>query len=188
VTSRLLLVRHCEATFQGPESPLTVSGTAAAERLAVQLAAYAADALYSSPYARAIATVRPFSERSGLTIALDDRIRERQLSAEPLSDWLDHLTKSYQDVHYRAPGGESLREVQERGVEVLSEIASRHEFAVVASHGQWISAVLHHIDRSFAFEQWRALRNPDLFVLWWDTGSPTRFERAPVHSSRTSTR
>lgn len=180
LTSRLLLVRHCEAPFQGPESPLTPGGAAAAERLATQLARYQPDAVYSSPYARAIATVRPFSEQSGLAIMLDDRIRERQLSGEPQSDWLDHLKRSYQDVHYRAPGGESLREVQERGLEVLSEIASRHAFAVVASHGQWISAVLHHIDRSFGFESWRSLQNPDLFVLSWDTGSPTKFERAAV--------
>lgn len=142
LTSRVLLVRHCEAPFQGLEAQLTEGGAAAAERLSAQLASCCPDAVYSSPFARAIATVRPFSEQSGHTLAVDERIRERQLSGEPLPDWLDHLKKSDHDVHYRAPGGESLRDVQQQALEVLSEITSRHVFAVVASHGQWIAAVL----------------------------------------------
>jgi 2,3-bisphosphoglycerate-dependent phosphoglycerate mutase len=176
-TSRLLLVRHCAAQHQGPEAALTAAGQQAAEQLAAQLAGFGAQAVYSSPYARAVATVRPFCERSGLAVTHDDRLRERHLSSEPLSDWLDHLRRSYDDLDYRASGGESLRDVQARGLEVLSEIASRHERAIVATHGQWISAVLHHVDRSFAFDSWRALQNPDLFVVWWKTGFPLGYER-----------
>ena len=60
VMPKLLLVRHCEATAQHPDAPLTAAGTKAAEPLGARLRDLSPDAVYSSPYERAHATVRPF--------------------------------------------------------------------------------------------------------------------------------
>ncbi len=168
--ARLILIRHCESSGQAPDAPLTEAGSRAAEALADRLAALAPDAIYSSPYRRARATVQPFAERAGLAVVEDARLHERVLSAKPLDDWLDHIRHSYADLdHVAGAGGESLRETQVRALAALAEIVARdHRLPVVASHGNLISSVLRAADPDFGFEAWRALKNPDLFELSFD--------------------
>jgi 2,3-bisphosphoglycerate-dependent phosphoglycerate mutase len=69
------------------------------------------------------------------------------------------------------PAGKSLNTVRSRGLAALCDIAERgHHLPIAASHGNLISAVLRAADPSFGFEQWRALRNPELFELRFSRG------------------
>ena len=77
-----MLVRHAEAVapsdprYEENDRPLTDAGRRDAERLAGELAAEAADAIYSSPYPRAVQTVEPFARRVGSEISLVDDLHE----------------------------------------------------------------------------------------------------------------
>lgn len=176
--ARVLLIRHCQSTGQAPDAPLTASGTQAAVALAGRLRDLGVDAIYSSPFVRARQTLAPFASERSLAATIDDRLAERRLSDAPLADWLDHIRKSFDDLDYAAPGGESLREAQFRGLAALAEIARRgHRLPAVATHGNLISSVLRHIDHSFGFDAWRALRNPDLFEISVEGDRPAAFER-----------
>ena len=175
---KLLLIRHCQATAQHPDAPLTATGIDAAEALALRLRDLSPDALYSSPYERAHATVRPFAVLAGFPIRFDDRLRERVLSDHDLEDWLDHMRRSFAEPNYRAPGGESLDQAQRRAIAALADIAAAgHRLPAVVSHGNLIASVLRSMDAPFGFEQWHALRNPDLFEVELDAGQPVRFGR-----------
>ena len=175
---RMLLVRHCESMGQQPDAALTASGAAAAVALAGPLAAFQPDAIYSSPYRRAMATVEPLAARSGQDVRTDMRLSERVLSEEPLADWLAHLNRSFEDGDYRLPKGESLNQAQARGLAALLDIATvGHRLPVIASHGNLISALLRSVDPAFGFEDWRTLRNPDLFELTHDGGRLVAFVR-----------
>jgi 2,3-bisphosphoglycerate-dependent phosphoglycerate mutase len=176
--TRLILVRHCESTGQHPDADLTQAGKRAAEALSEQLTLLAPDAVYSSPYRRAVATVAPFAKLSGLSISEDPRLRERVLSETPQDDWLEHIRRSYEDIDHRLATGESLREAQARGLAAIADIArAGHRLPVVASHGNLISAMLRVADPAFGFEGWRGLRNPEVFELTLDAGRPTAFRR-----------
>jgi 2,3-bisphosphoglycerate-dependent phosphoglycerate mutase len=175
---KLLLIRHCRATAQHPDAPLTATGIKAAEALVARLQDLSPNAVYSSPYERALATVRPFAVLANLPVRLDDRLRERVLSDHDLEDWLDHIRRSFAEPNYRAPGGESLSEAQSRAVAALADIAAAgHRLPAVASHGNLIASVLRAMDATFGFAQWRGLRNPDLFEVELDAGQPVRFAR-----------
>jgi 2,3-bisphosphoglycerate-dependent phosphoglycerate mutase len=106
-------------------------------------------------------------------------LRERELSLQPLDDWLDHIRRSYDDIDHRAgPGGESLRDAQTRALAALADIAAaQHRLPLVASHGNLISAILRAADPGFGFDGWRDLRNPDLFELSLAEGLPVAFAR-----------
>src|SRR5262245_33941461 len=121
-TSSIIFVRHCQSSGQRPEDPLTEQGSAEAERLVAQLSSLGVDAIYSSPYARAVQTIEPFAAATKLPINIDFRLRERLLSAEPLDDWLIHIERSFADFDHRAPGGETLREAQARGLAAIQDI------------------------------------------------------------------
>jgi len=176
---KLILVRHCASSGQSPDAPLTEAGVRAAEGLVERLARLDPDAVYSSPYVRAMTTVSPFAERAGLPIRKEPRLHERVLAAEPLDDWLEHIRRSYDDVDHRpGPGGETLREVEARGCAALADIAANgHRLPIAASHGNLISAILRAADPRFGFEDWRRLRNPDLFEVTIEGGRPVGFVR-----------
>jgi 2,3-bisphosphoglycerate-dependent phosphoglycerate mutase len=174
----MILVRHCQSSGQAPDAPLTEAGAAAAEALADELSAHQVDAVYSSPLRRAVATVEPFARRTGLKIHLDDRLVERRLSAEDRDDWLTHLERSFADANYRLETGESLTQAQARGLAALAAISAMGwRRPVVASHGNLISCILRAVDPTFGFQDWRALRNPDLFELQLVAGAPIAFSR-----------
>jgi 2,3-bisphosphoglycerate-dependent phosphoglycerate mutase len=177
--AKLILIRHCESSGQAPGAPLTEAGEGAARALADRLVALAPDAVYSSPYRRARSTVAPFAERAGLPIVEVEGLHERILSAAPLADWLEHIRRSYEDIDHRAgEGGETLREIETRGCAALADIAGAgHALPVAVSHGNLISAILRAADPSFGFNEWRAMRNPDLFEIRMQSGRPVAFVR-----------
>jgi 2,3-bisphosphoglycerate-dependent phosphoglycerate mutase len=175
---RLILIRHCASTAQHPDAPLTEAGAIAAETLADRLAGLSPDAIYASPYVRAVATVEPFARRTGLPVTIEARLRERLLADPEVDDWLNHIRRSFDDADHRAPGGESRNQVLARALPALAEIAARgHRLPIAASHGGLISAVLHAVGPSFGFEGWQGLANPDLFELDFDQGRLTGWRR-----------
>jgi 2,3-bisphosphoglycerate-dependent phosphoglycerate mutase len=176
---RVALVRHCESSGPAPDAPLTEVGRAQAVELARRLEPLGIDHVVSSPYAKARATIEPFAARSGLLLHVDDRLAERRLSPEPIDAWREVVRRSFEDLDFRAPGGESGRETLTRGWAAIEAVlGGGHRLPVVVSHGQLLSLVLHSIDPSFGYEGWESLRNPDVHLLERTRGGAFRFERA----------
>lgn len=162
----ILLIRHCLSTGQAPDAPLAEEGREAAVALAETLTELGVTALYSSPYLRATQTLAPFSERAGLPVTVDQRLRERTLASVDLPNWREHIARSFVDRDYRAPGGESFNDVASRARTALSVIAAAdHALPAAATHGNFLSALLHLVDPAFGYDDWLALRNPDLFAV-----------------------
>ena len=86
---KIYLVRHCKATGQEAAATLTEEGMSQSEKVADFFQDKSIDYIVASPYERAVLTIRPFAERSNLTIQLDPRLQERVLSAEDRPDWME---------------------------------------------------------------------------------------------------
>lgn len=179
----LYLLRHADSTSSPdlPESdwPLSERGEKQARDLVEQLAGSRIDALYSSPYQRAVETVRPLAEDRDLSIRTDDRLRERILTDRWLDDHQQVLRRVWEDFTLTLPGGESSAECQRRVVEAVNDLRARHgadECVLVCSHGNAIAFYLNHLDPSVGFAEWKALRNPDLIAVqedqWTRTSPP----------------
>lgn len=123
--------------------------------------------MYSSPYPRAHQTALPIAEIHGLRVELVDDLRERLLSPAPLDDWYTEVRRTWDDLDYALPGGESSRAAQERAGRVLAGLASRHpgETIVAASHGNLIALALNARDATFGFGRWEAMPMPALYEL-----------------------
>ena len=175
---KLFLVRHCQSTGGSPESALTERGHAAAAQLADQLIHLCPDAIYASPYARAVSTVSPLATRLQTEIDIDDRLRERVRSSAEIEDVEGYLSRSFDDENYRAVGGESLRQAAGRGLAALADIRKAgHRCVVVASHRTLIASILRSIDPHFGLAEWRRMVTPDVFSLQFDGLRPITFER-----------
>ncbi len=136
------------------------------------------DAIYASPYARAVLTVSPLATRLQTAVNIDDRLRERVRSTGEIEDIEDYLHRSFDDENYRAAGGESLKEAEERALAALADIRrAGHRCAVVASHRTLIASILRSLDPLFGLAEWRKMVTPDVFSLQFDELRPIAFER-----------
>ena len=162
----LLLIRHCAATGQHPDAPLTDAGIQQSQKLAHFLSNYPIDHITTSEYLRARQSIEPFANQSDLTIHTDARLNERTLSADPLDNWQDVIRDSFQDKDLRAPGGETANEVLRRAWSALNELnGAGHSLPLVVTHGNLMALVLHSLESTFGFQGWKSLTNPDVFML-----------------------
>jgi len=169
----LILVRHARSApdpaLPEAEFPLSEIGRRQAEALAPVLGELGVDALASSPYIRAVDTLRPYAEAAGLPITIDEDLRERALGG-----WLDDaaqveaaVTRMHADLDFRLEGGETGHACLARFEAALARIVESHPGRTIAvgSHGGVLSHLLARQDRTLTGEFWRRIRNPHLFVF-----------------------
>ena len=177
MNKKVYIVRHCEATGQPPESPLTETGFKQAKELTEFLSKKKINRIISSPFLRAIQTVTPLCEEKKLTIELDERLSERILSTTNLPDWYEKLKATFDDLELRFEGGESSQEAMNRIVKVVEEILKEeNEHTLIVTHGNIMSLLLKNYQHEFGFEGWKNLSNPDVYLL--------NFSNSGIHIER----
>lgn len=173
----LILVRHVAATGQEPNAPLTPEGERQAIALSDLLLPLRIQRVISSPFLRAIDSITPFCQRANLRMELDDRLAERVLSTRNLPDWRDQLRRSFEDLDYCLPDGESSRSAQSRGIAAVRDAEVTGQRCVLVTHGNLLALILKSIDTTFGYDQWCDLTNPDVFVVDGDDGGARRVAR-----------
>ncbi|ETX02288.1 MAG: hypothetical protein ETSY1_04150 [Candidatus Entotheonella factor] len=166
MAQRLFFVRHCETTGQSPTAPLTPAGHQQALELADHFAPQGVDLLVSSPYTRAQQSIAPLAERLGLAVQTDERLAECTLASPPVDDFRGAIRQLFDDPDLAWPGGESRRQVTERGRSALDAVFSHSaRTPVVVAHGLLMTCVLRSFDARFDYQAWAALTNPDVYCL-----------------------
>jgi len=164
---KIYLVRHCKAEGQLPDAHLTEQGREDAERVILDFfKEKTVDLIVSSPYLRAIDTIKPLSRSTGKKIQIDERLKERVLSSADLDDWLTKLEDTYIDLNLKFEGGESSNEAMSRGIEVINELISTPgSTAVVVTHGALLSLIIKHYNHELGFKEWKSMNNPDVYCI-----------------------
>ncbi len=166
MAQRLFFVRHCEATGQEPNAPLTPMGRQQALDLADYFTPHGVDLIISSSYTRAQQSIAPLAERFGLAVETDERLVECTLASPPVADFRGAIQQLFDDPDHAWPGGESRRQVTERGRRALGAVFSHPaQTPVVVAHGLLMAFVLRSFDTRFDYEAWTALTNPDVYDL-----------------------
>jgi glucosyl-3-phosphoglycerate phosphatase len=142
----LVLWRHgqtafnAERRFQGQtDVPLNVVGQQQAARAARYLAALRPDAIFSSDLSRAAETAAALARLTGLSVKLDEDLRERHGGAwEGKTD--AEIREQYPEAFaaWVPPDGETATAVADRGSAALERIADSMpggSLAVVVGHG-----------------------------------------------------
>jgi 2,3-bisphosphoglycerate-dependent phosphoglycerate mutase len=165
----IYFVRHCTADGQHKDSPLTTVGMRQAHLLSVFLSEQniSVDKIISSPYLRAIESIKPYAEFVNKNIEIDQRLQERILSDEPIDDWMEVLEHSFNDHQYSLPGGESADDAIRRANTVLEPLYTNEHIKniILVSHGNLLALLFQQFDKDFGFHQWKEMSNPDVFKL-----------------------
>ncbi|PLR84529.1 histidine phosphatase family protein [Bacillus sp. V33-4] len=162
----IYIVRHAQAAGQRFDSPLTEIGVRQAAALARLFADKQIDLIYSSPFTRAISTIRPLADLKGLQIVEDCRLGERVLSSQYYPDWFDKVKQSFADFELVFEGGESQASGIKRAASILGEaIGSEAKNIVLVSHGNLSTLLLRYFDQNYGYEHWLGMTNPDVFEV-----------------------
>lgn len=176
----IYLVRHAEslpsADVPEPDWPLSERGREQAQALIGAMRALDLDAIYSSPYPRAVHTVMPLAEAIGKQVTVVPALRERILCRRNLGDqFWPTIDRYWADPDFALPDGESNRACALRMTRAIDDLAARHrgEVIALASHGNALALYLGQLDSSFGYAEWRAMKNPDLFRIGYGVGRAT---------------
>lgn len=168
-------VRHAQPNTKNHDDltrELTEQGVADSFRIAAFFQETHIDAVYASPYKRAVDTVAPCAQSKELMIQLRADFRERKISDEWISGFQDYAQRQWADFDYSLPSGESLREVQRRNIAALQDLLTRHpnQSILIGTHGTALSTILQYYRPAFgyaAFQQLQPLM-PCIFRLLFD--------------------
>lgn len=114
----------------------------------------------SSPFKRAIDTVKEFADENKMPIEIVEDFRERKVDNEWIEDFQAFTKKQWKDFDYKLSGGESLREVQQRNITALKNILKKYKNKniVVGSHGTALSTIINYFDSSFEYEDFEKIK------------------------------
>ncbi len=182
-TTTIYLARHAMSApspeLPEPDWPLSEDGKEQALNLRDRLDDLGIDRAYSSPFPRAVETVRPFCEGAGLDIEIEPDLKERKLTDRYIEDWYVILKRAWSDFDFALPNCESGKVCQERMKACIVRLATDNvgKVLLACSHGNAIGLYLNHLDDSFGFKDWESIQTPDLFRIVytdlepeWDKG------------------
>ena len=164
------LVRHAEPNFYNHndmDRELTPKGLQDCQLLLNYFSKQNIHVIYSSPYRRAIETIKATAEFHQVSIIKRDAFRERKISSNWIEDFQNFVQKQWQDFSFKLPSGESLEEVQERTVHALKYLLKERigEQIIISSHGTAISTIVNYFYPQFGLSDFQKLKHLFPFII-----------------------
>lgn len=159
----IYFVRHAEPNYENHNDALReLSSKGLIDRKLVTdfLMDKQIDVVLSSPYKRAIDTVKDFAEKNKIDITLLEDFKERRVDSVWIEDFDAFCKKQWKDFRYKLSDGECLEEVQNRNISALNHVLKTYKGKniVVGSHGTALSTVINYYDKSFGYSEFNKIR------------------------------
>lgn len=158
----IYFIREAEYMILGNEDArrtLTEKGKSSAYELKEFFKDKGIDLVYSSPFLRAIETIKPFADSIRQPIYLVDEFAERKIGSLP-HDMVAYMIQQWEDFDYKVEGGESLYEVQERMIDGLQMLVNQEEGKniIVSTHGTALATVINYFDPTFLYADYHRIK------------------------------
>ena len=136
------------------------------------------DAVVSSPFKRAIDTVRDFADKNGMDITVIADFRERRVDSCWIEDFTSFSKKQWEDFTYKLSDGECLAEVQARNIAALNKLLDDYQDqnVVVGSHGTALSTIINYYDKTFGYDGFHEIRHLMPWVVQFTFGGKELIE------------
>jgi 2,3-bisphosphoglycerate-dependent phosphoglycerate mutase len=159
----IYFVRHAEPDFSNHDDftrPLTEKGKRDVELVNQFLEDKQIDIVLSSPFIRAIDTVKVFSDIINKEVQIIDGFRERTVDRCWIENFNEFSIKQWEDFEYKLKDGESLREVQNRNITSLKKVLAdyQNKNIVIGSHGTALSTIINYYDPTYGYNEFNNIR------------------------------
>ena len=156
-------IRHAEPNYENHDDlsrELSPKGLQSSKELVNSFAGIQIDAFYSSPYLRAVDTIKPLADSRGRSIHLIPDFRERKITDHWIEDFTGFTEKQWADFHYHLPGGESLFMVQERNIRALEDLLQAHpdQTILIGTHGTALSTIINYYKPNFQLADFHRIK------------------------------
>ena len=169
----IYFVRHAKPDYQNHNDrlrELTEKGLEDSRSVTAFLSDKKIDLIFSSPYRRAIDTIKNFADKNEMPILIVDDFRERKVDTAWVDDFESFCKSQWEDFNFKLPGGESLKEVQSRNIRALKKILQKYKGKniVIGTHGTSLSTIIHYFNPAFGYEDFQEIRNFMPWILQFD--------------------
>lgn len=156
--TNVFFVRHAQPDISIKDDmlrPLNEKGIEDTKLVSKALKDKNLDLIFSSPYKRAVDTVKDLSKATGLEIGIIEDFRERKVTDGWIEDFKAYSRSQWEDFEYKLTNGECLREVQERNINALMQIIVNNpgKNVVVGTHGTAMSTIINYFNKDFGYDQ-----------------------------------
>lgn len=156
-------VRHAEPNYDNHDDllrELSPKGLQDRKRVTEFLAEKQIDIVLSSPYRRAVDTIKDFADQYGFEVQIVDDFRERKVDDTWIEDFTAFSKKQWEDFSYKLTNGECLQEVQDRNIRALQTALVRYQGknVVIGTHGTALSTIIQYYDHSFGYDEFTKIR------------------------------
>ncbi|WP_082023898.1 histidine phosphatase family protein [Clostridium polynesiense] len=170
--TNIYLIRHAEVNFTPKDSrrPLSFKGKRDALMLTELFRDYEISRIFSSPYLRAVDTVKEIAVTKGIDIEISENFRERKITEGYIKDFYAFTKKQWEDFDFHLEKGESINDVKRRGVIELRKILNKYkgENIIICTHGTILTSLINNYDESCSYDFWYKLKMPDAFKLTFE--------------------
>ena len=161
--TNVYFIRHAEPNYENHDDllrELSPKGLQSSKELVNFFAGIQIDAFYSSPYLRAMDTIKPLADSRGQTIHLIPDFQERKITDHWIEDFTGFTEKQWADFHYHLPGGESLSMVQERNIRALEDLLQAHpdQTILIGTHGTALSTIINYYKPDFQLADFHRIK------------------------------
>ncbi|QAT39860.1 histidine phosphatase family protein [Clostridium sp. JN-9] len=180
-------VRHAEPDYSIHDDairPLTDRGKKDALKVAAYFKDKGIEAALSSPYKRAIDTIKPFIDTNNMNVELVEDFRERKVDSCWIDDFHEFSQKQWEDFNYKLSDGECLHEVQERNVKALEKVLRKFygKNIVIGTHGTALSTIINYYESSYGYKDFDEIRSlmPWIVKLTFDEMICVKIEKINI--------
>ena len=179
--TNIYFIRHAEPNFENHDDmarELSAKGLKDRELVTKFLMDKQIDAVVSSPFKRAIDTVRDFADKNGMDITVIADFRERRVDSCWIEDFTSFSKKQWEDFTYKLSDGECLAEVQARNIAALNKLLDDYQDqnVVVGSHGTALSTIINYYDKTFGYDGFHEIRHLMPWVVQFTFGGKELIE------------
>ncbi len=175
---KIVLIRHGKAAMAGKdhERELDEDGIIQAKSLKNKLIelGLANARIYSSPFKRAIQTIKPFAENNkSVTISEKKELEEIHMPKDEKLTKHQIIEKMWEDESFKVSDGISHKDhfnkINHFLNKIFEEFKSEDQDLVIISHGVLIGIILKFFFKmSFGFNDWKTMTMPDIYLLNFD--------------------
>lgn len=161
--TNVYFVRHAEPDYNNHDDinrPLTEKGKMDTKLVSMYLRDKEIHEVLSSPFIRAIDTLKDYADEVGLNIKIIHEFRERRIDSVWIEDFHSFTKKQWEDFDYKLSGGESLREVQNRNIDALNKVLCLYEGKniVIGTHGTALSTIINYYQNTYGYDDFEEMR------------------------------
>ena len=162
--TNIYFVRHAIPDFNNHDDltrELTAQGLNDRKLVTAFLQDKNINALFSSPYKRAVDTIKEFADTRNMEIELVNDFRERKVGRAWIDNFDDFSRKQWENFDFKLPDGESLGEVQRRNIRALNRILEIHtdKNIAIGSHGPALSTIINYFNPAFCYDEFNRIKD-----------------------------